>query len=111
MREAKSIEVIEQILLHRGKVRAYDPAAMENAKRIFGNRIHYSRNAYDAARGTDALVVLTEWREFKLLNLEKICHSMKQPYIFDGRNLYNFEKNRRLGFHYYGIGRSVNSHH
>jgi UDPglucose 6-dehydrogenase len=111
MREAKSIEVIEQILHRKGKVRAYDPAAMENAKSIFGEKIHYARNAYDAARGTDALVVLTEWREFKLLNLEKICHSMKQAYIFDGRNLYNFEKNRRLGFHYYGIGRSVNSHH
>jgi UDPglucose 6-dehydrogenase len=110
MREAKSIEVIEQILHRKGKVRAYDPAAMENAKSIFGEKIHYARNAYDAARGTDALVVLTEWREFKLLNLEKICHSMKQAYIFDGRNLYNFEKNRRLGFHYYGIGRSVNSH-
>jgi UDPglucose 6-dehydrogenase len=111
MREAKSIEVINQILDRKGKVRAYDPAAMENAKNIFGKKIYYAQNAYDAARGTDALVVLTEWREFKLLNLEKICQSMKQPYIFDGRNLYNFEKNRRLGFHYYGIGRSVNSHH
>jgi len=111
MREAKSIEVIEQILARKGKVRAYDPAAMENARNIFGTSIYYARNAYDAARGSDALVVLTEWREFKLLNLEKICQSMKQPYIFDGRNLYNFEKNRRLGFHYYGIGRSVNSHH
>jgi UDPglucose 6-dehydrogenase len=111
MREAKSIEVIKQILDRKGKVRAYDPAAMGNARNIFGKQIYYARNAYDAARGSDALVVLTEWREFKLLNLEKICQSMKQPYIFDGRNLYNFEKNRRLGFHYYGIGRSVNSHH
>jgi UDPglucose 6-dehydrogenase len=111
MREAKSIEVIQQILSRQGKVRAYDPAAMDNAKHIFNNHIYYARNAYDAAKGADALVVLTEWREFKLLNLEKICQSMKQPYIFDGRNLYNFEKNRRLGFHYYGIGRSVNSSH
>jgi UDPglucose 6-dehydrogenase len=111
MREAKSIEVIQQILDRKGKVRAYDPAAMENARNIFGKKIYYARNAYDAAKAADGLVVLTEWREFKLLNLEKICHSMKQPYIFDGRNLYNFEKNRKLGFHYFGIGRSVNSHH
>ncbi len=109
MREAKSIEVIRQILDRGGKVRAYDPAAMNNAKSLFSKSIYYARNAYDAARNADALVVLTEWREFKLLNLERICHSMKQPYIFDGRNLYNFEKNRKLGFHYYGIGRSVNS--
>lgn len=110
MREAKSIEVIEQLLARKAKVRAYDPAAMENAKNIFGDRIYYARNAYDAAKGTDGLIVLTEWREFKLLNLEKICLSMKQPYIFDGRNLYNFEKNRKLGFHYFGIGRSVNGY-
>ena len=111
MREAKSIEVIEQLLAKKAKVRAYDPAAMENARNIFGKRIYYARNAYDAAKSTDGLIVLTEWREFKLLNLEKICHLMNQPYIFDGRNLYNFEKNRKLGFRYYGIGRSVNSHH
>jgi UDPglucose 6-dehydrogenase len=110
MREAKSIEVIQTLLSKSAKVRAYDPAAMENAKNIFGNRIYYARNAYDAAKTSDGLIVLTEWREFKLLNLEKICQSMRQPYIFDGRNLYNFEKNRKLGFHYYGIGRSVNNH-
>jgi UDPglucose 6-dehydrogenase len=110
MREAKSIEVIEQLLSRQARIRAYDPAAMENAKQIFGNRIYYARNAYDAAKMSDGLVVLTEWREFKLLNLEKICQSMNHPYIFDGRNLYNFEKNRKLGFHYFGIGRSVNHH-
>ena len=110
MREAKSIEVIEQLLSKDARVRAYDPAAMDNAKEIFGNRIYYARNAYDAAKNADGLIVLTEWREFKLLNLEKICQSMINPYIFDGRNLYNLEKNRRIGFHYYGIGRSVNHH-
>ena len=110
MREAKSIEVIHELLTKRVKVRAYDPAAIENAKKIFGRKIYYARNAYDAAKTADALVVLTEWREFKLLNLERICQSMNQPLIFDGRNLYNFDRNRRLPFHYYGIGRSINSH-
>lgn len=110
MRDAKSIEVIQGLLDRKAKVRAYDPAAIENAKQIFGNTIYYARNAYDAAQNADALIVLTEWREFKLLNLEKISKSMKSPVIFDGRNLYNFDKNRRLGFQYYGIGRSVHSH-
>ncbi len=109
MREAKSIELIETLLEKKAKIRAYDPAAMKNAMSIFGKRIYYAKNAYDAARGADALIVLTEWREFKLLNLEKVCDSMQQPMIFDGRNLYSFDKHRRLGFQYYGIGRSLNS--
>ncbi|HJZ13543.1 MAG TPA: UDP-glucose/GDP-mannose dehydrogenase family protein [Acidobacteriota bacterium] len=111
MRDAKSIEVIERLLKKKAKIRAYDPAAMKNAREIFKDKILYAKNAYDAAKGADALLVLTEWREFKLLNLEKIAASMNQPLIFDGRNLYNLDRNRRLGFHYYGIGRSVNSHH
>jgi UDPglucose 6-dehydrogenase len=110
MRDAKSIEVIQRLLKKKARIRAYDPAAMGNAKGIFGDRILYAKNAYDAAKGADALLVLTEWREFKLLNLEKIAASMNQPLIFDGRNMYNLDRNRRLGFHYYGIGRSVNSH-
>jgi UDPglucose 6-dehydrogenase len=111
MRDAKSIEVIERLLKKKAIIRAYDPAAIKNAKKIFGKRILYAKNAYDAASGADALVVLTEWREFKLLNLEKIAASMRRPIIFDGRNLYNLDRNRRLGFQYYGIGRNVNSNH
>lgn len=111
MREAKSIEVIEQLLERGAKVRAYDPAAMENAKRIFGKRITYARNAYETAKGADAIILLTEWREFKLLNMEKIRDSMKQPVLFDGRNLYSIERQRKLGFQYYGIGRKMNSNH
>ena len=110
MREAKSIEIIERLLNQKAKIRAYDPAAMINARNLFGDRILYAKNAYDAAKGADALIVLTEWREFKLLNLEKVAASMKHPIIFDGRNVYNLDRKRRLGFHYYGIGRDVNSH-
>src|SRR5262249_15091219 len=83
MREAKSIEVIEELLRRKAKIRAYDPAAMENARKIFGKRISYAKNAYEAARDADALVLLTEWREFKLLNLEKIRDSMRNPLLFD----------------------------
>lgn len=108
MREAKSIEVIEQLLKRGAKIRAYDPAATENAQKIFGRKIAYASNAYEAARGADAIILLTEWREFKLLNMEKIRDSMKQPILFDGRNLYNMERQRKLGFQYYGIGRKMN---
>lgn len=110
MREAKSIEVIERLLAKKVKIRAYDPAAMENARKIFGKRISYAKNAYDAVKDADAIVLLTEWREFKFLNLEKIRDMMKQPIIFDGRNLYNPDRKRRLGFKYYGIGRKNNHH-
>lgn len=109
MREAKSIEIIENLLNRKAKIRAYDPAAMSNAKKIFGKKIYFAKNSYDAARNANALVLLTEWREFKLLNLEKLRDSMKQPVLFDGRNLYDPERQRRLGFQYYGIGRKLNS--
>ncbi|HSP06703.1 MAG TPA: UDP-glucose/GDP-mannose dehydrogenase family protein [Acidobacteriota bacterium] len=110
MREAKSIEVIEGLLSRNAKIRAYDPAAMQNAKRIFMNRIEYVENAYEAASGADAVILLTEWREFKLLNMERLRDSMKQPVIFDGRNLYNPDRMKKLGFRYFGIGRRANSH-
>jgi UDPglucose 6-dehydrogenase len=110
MREAKSIEVIEELLQRKAKIRAYDPAAMKNSKNIFGRRIYYARNSYDAARGANALVILTEWREFKSLNLEKICETMKERIIFDGRNLYTIDRHRRIGFRYYGIGRRIDHH-
>ncbi|HET6266759.1 MAG TPA: UDP-glucose/GDP-mannose dehydrogenase family protein [Acidobacteriota bacterium] len=111
MREAKSIEVIEELLRRKAKIRAYDPAAMENARKIFGKRISYAKNAYEAARDADALVLLTEWREFKLLNLEKIRDSMRNPLLFDGRNLYNPDRQRKMGFQYYGIGRRATTNH
>lgn len=110
MREAKSIEVIEHLLSRNAKIRAYDPAAMENARQIFEDRIEYVGNAYEAAGGADAVILLTEWREFKLLNLERIRDSMKAPVLFDGRNLYNPDRMKKLGFRYYGVGRRSNSH-
>lgn len=110
MREAKSIEVIEHLLARKARIRAYDPAAVENARKIFEDRIEYVGNAYEAAGGADAVILLTEWREFKLLNLERIRDSMKEPILFDGRNLYNPDRMKKLGFRYYGIGRRSNSH-
>ena len=104
MREAKSLELIELLLEEGAEIKAYDPVAMENCKRIFP-RLSYCRNPYQAAEGADALLIVTEWREFKLLDMERIKQVMKCPIIFDGRNIYDPKQERRLGVRYYSIGR------
>jgi UDPglucose 6-dehydrogenase len=104
MREAKSIEIIRKLLSAGVHIKAYDPAAMENAKRIFPD-LTYCQSAYQTAEEADALVIVTEWREFKLLDMEKLRKLMKRPLIFDGRNIYNLERMATAGFDYYSIGR------
>jgi len=104
MREAKSIEIIAKLLSAGVHIKTYDPAAMENARRIFPN-ITYCQSAYQTAEEADALVIVTEWREFKLLDMEKLRKLMKRPLIFDGRNLYNVERMVAAGFDYFSIGR------
>ena len=104
MRDAKSVEVIELLLNEGARITAYDPQAMDHARSIFGGKITYAHNAYECAEGSDGLLLLTEWREFKSLNLERIKSCMAQPNLFDGRNLYDPERERRLGFRYFGIG-------
>ncbi len=107
MREAKSVELINYIISDKGIVKAYDPAAMPIAKKILGENIQYCENAYEAAKDADALVICTEWREFKLLNMQKIKEIMKTPIIFDGRNIYDPKIKMRYGFQYYGVGRKI----
>ena len=104
MRDAKSIEIINSLLNEGARIKAYDPAAMENAKKILPH-ITYCSSAYEAAENADALVIITDWREFRLLNMERIKELMRRPVIFDGRNIYDPEKKKRLGFEYYSIGR------
>lgn len=104
MREAKSIEIISKLLEAGARLKAYDPAAMENARRIFPD-ITYCQSAYQTAEEADALVIVTEWREFKLLDMEKLGKLMKRPLIFDGRNIYDLERKQMPGFDYYSIGR------
>jgi UDPglucose 6-dehydrogenase len=105
MREAKSVEVIR--LLHEAgaELKAYDPVAGENAKALLPAGVRYCASPYEAAEGVDALVLVTEWNEFRLLNMERIRSVMRRPLIFDGRNLYEPERMRRLGFEYYSLGR------
>ena len=105
MREAKSVEVVTRLLAAVAKVRAYDPAAMANAQRILPSSVDYCQSSYEAAEGADAVVIVTEWNEFKLLNLERLRQVMRRPLVFDGRNIYEPERMRRLGFEYYSIGR------
>jgi UDPglucose 6-dehydrogenase len=105
MREARSIEVIRGLLDAGACVRAYDPAAMANAKAILPPAVEYCQSSYDAADGADAVAIVTEWNEFKLLNLERLRGVMRRPLVFDGRNIYEPERMRRLGFEYHSVGR------
>jgi UDPglucose 6-dehydrogenase len=105
MREAKSLEVIQ--LLHAAgvRVRVYDPAAMDNARRLLPPSVTFSDSPYEAADGAHAVVLVTEWNEFRYLNLERLRGQLKRPAIFDGRNLWEPERMRRLGFEYHSVGR------
>jgi len=103
MRYAPSIDIINHLLSEGAKVVAYDPVAMENARRVLPD-IEYRENPYDVADGADCLAIVTEWDEFKNLDLEKIKSLLKTPIIFDGRNIFKKEKMEELGFIYKGIG-------
>src|SRR6266446_1953210 len=105
MREAKSLEVVR--VLHAGgaQIRAYDPVAMENARALMPEGVVFCESAYEAAAGADGVTLLTEWNEFKYMNLDRLRGLLRRRLIFDARNLYEPERMRRLGFEYYSIGR------
>ncbi|MBN1985517.1 MAG: UDP-glucose/GDP-mannose dehydrogenase family protein [Prolixibacteraceae bacterium] len=105
MREAPSLVVIEKLLEAGAKVVAYDPVAMEEGKRILGNKIEFAKDEYDACIDADALVLVTEWPEFRLPNFRVLQKLLKNSVIFDGRNIYDPEELGELGFSYYAIGR------
>jgi UDP-glucose 6-dehydrogenase len=104
LREAPSIDIARVLLAAGAQVRAYDPAAMEGA-RVKLPEVEYTRDSYDLAEGADALVVVTEWNEFRRLDLGRVKASMRRPVIVDGRNIYDPQAMRDLGFTYRGIGR------
>ena len=106
MREAPAIPIVNGILKRGGRVRAFDPAAKPVAKRIFGSKITYATNAYDAVKDADALLVVTEWNEFREPDFARVKKLMKQPILFDGRNIYNPRQIRDAGFTYASIGRA-----
>jgi UDPglucose 6-dehydrogenase len=105
MREAKSTEVIRGLLDRGATVRVYDPVAMPNARAILPPQVVFCESSYEAAEGADGVALVTEWNEFKFLNLERLRSVMRRPVIFDGRNVWEPERMRRLGFEYHSIGR------
>ncbi len=104
MREAPSITIIQALQREGAKIKAYDPQAMEAAKKIFKN-IEYGRDAYEVAKGSDALIIVTEWNQFRNLDLKRLKNIMKTPIFLDLRNIYDPEKMKEMGFKYYGVGR------
>lgn len=109
IRKAPSIKVIKELTEEGSFLRLYDPEAMENMKAIFPEnppQIAYAKSPYEAAEGANALLIITEWDEFRKLDLAKIKKSMANPIIVDGRNVYDSDAVRKLGFEYYSIGRT-----
>ncbi len=105
IREAPALTIISRLLNKGAKVKAYDPEAMENVKQVFGDKIEFSANEYDAIEGVDALAIVTEWNEFRTPDFDKMKKIMNQPTIFDGRNIYDVQVTRDMGFYYDSIGR------
>jgi UDPglucose 6-dehydrogenase len=106
IREAPALYMIESLLKEGAKVTAYDPEAMDNVKEILGKNIEYSDDAYSAVKDADALVIITEWPEFRNPDFEKISNLMAGKVIFDGRNLFEPERIIEMGYHYESIGRT-----
>ncbi len=107
MREAPAITIINELLSLGAKIQAYDPKAMELAKTIFGDKILYRPSSYSALENADALLLITEWNEFRRPDFEKVKSLLKNPVIFDGRNQYDGTKLIDKGFEYYQIGKVI----
>lgn len=104
MRFAPSIDIIEALQAHGAKIRVFDPHAMNKAKSHLKNVV-YCEDSYSVCKGADALAIVTEWNEFKELDLKRVKKLMNQPVIVDGRNIYDPKQMKSLGFHYYSVGR------
>lgn len=105
VRESPATNCVEKLLQNGIKIKAYDPEAIETAKPVLGDKIKYCENSYDALDGADALVILTEWQEFRNPDFELIVKKLKRAVIFDGRNLYDLDIVKKAGIEYHSIGR------
>jgi len=105
MREAASVDISRMLAAEGARVRAYDPVAMETAMAVLPE-VEYCHDAYQVANGADAIIVVTDWNEFKQLDMQRVKESMREPIIVDGRNMYDGAKMRELGFTYRGTGRN-----
>jgi len=107
IRFAPSVFIIENLLKHGFQINTYDQEATDNIKKIFANKITYSKDPYQAVNKVDALIIITEWNEFRQIDLNKVKKLMSNPTIFDGRNIYDPSDLKKLGFKYYSIGQST----
>ncbi|MBU1167754.1 UDP-glucose 6-dehydrogenase, partial [Patescibacteria group bacterium] len=104
LREAVSLTVVKSLVRSGAKVKAYDPVAMTDAEGELP-KIQYAKTAFEAVKNADALIVLTEWDEFKQVDLKRLKKELKSPNVFDGRNIYDPEEMKELGFNYISVGR------
>ena len=111
VRESPVIPIIDCLLEGGANVLAYDPQAMDTATEIFGDRIIYTQDSYSALKDADALIVATEWNEFRHPDFDRMLELMRSPVVFDGRNLYNPPQMVKYGFKYFGVGRSLTDKH
>ena len=107
MREAPSLVIIEELIALGAEIRVYDPVAMEEAKHTLKDTVYYAKDEYDACIEVDALLVVTEWSEFRMPNFRILEKIMNNKLIFDGRNIYDPEEMRDHGYTYYSIGREI----
>ncbi len=107
IREASSLEIIEKLLEKGAKIKAYDSIAAKNVKKVLGDKISYAENMYDCVEGAEALIIATEWGEFRNPHFSKLEEKMKNKAIFDGRNLYDLNELASNGFYYKSIGRKL----
>jgi UDPglucose 6-dehydrogenase len=107
IREAPALEIIDELLQSGAIVNAYDPEAMNNVKQIYGDKINFALDPYDALSNVDALLIITEWNVFRTPDFEKISTLLKSRVIFDGRNIFSLEQMKELGYYYDSIGRAV----
>ena len=106
IRESPAIDIIQGLIEQGAKIRVFDPAAMQDTKAVLGESVTYCRDAYDAAEGADAVVLTTEWNQFRNLELERLKGLLKHPVFIDLRNVYETDRMRKNGFDYYSVGRS-----
>ncbi|GAB4499283.1 MAG: UDP-glucose/GDP-mannose dehydrogenase family protein [Saprospiraceae bacterium] len=105
IREAPALVIIDELLKAGAHVKAFDPEAMNNVKEIYGDNIQFCKSMYDALEGADCLCIMTEWQEFRSPDFERMAELLQEPLIFDGRNVYDLDQMKSLGFQYISIGR------
>lgn len=106
IREAPALVIIKQLLDRGAKVKVFDPIAQESGKKLLGDSVSFETNLLDSTRGSDVVVLVTEWPEFRTVDLDKVKKNLKQPNMVDGRNVFNPKEMKKLGFNYISVGRS-----